>query len=267
MKKSLLSLLLVLALSLSLCAFAETPVTDRAGNPVTLPADPQKVVCLNSAACQTLETLGLLDRLVAVDTYSPMYVSGLDSLPQFDMMNPDIEQIAGLEPDLVIITGMSGISGDNSQMLLARWERDVRALDPQWVSICIGINDVWRQFDSPAIKEQTISPEEYRENVRKMILTEKPHVKGIFLMTPYYMEPNASDFMRARMDEYGAIVKRLAKEYSLPCIDLQPVFSEYLANRHSAYLMWDRVHPGPIGSMLIAGKILKEFGFDKNITE
>ena len=113
MKKSLLSLLLVLALSLSLCAFAETPVTDRAGNPVTLPADPQKVVCLNSAACQTLETLGLLDRLVAVDTYSPMYVSGLDSLPQFDMMNPDIEQIAGLEPDLVIITGMSGISGDN----------------------------------------------------------------------------------------------------------------------------------------------------------
>ena len=41
-----------------------------------------------------LETLGLLDRLVAVDTYSPMYVSGLDSLPQFDMMNPDIEQIA-----------------------------------------------------------------------------------------------------------------------------------------------------------------------------
>lgn len=113
MKKTLLSFLLVLALSLSLCAFAETPVTDRAGNPVTLPADPQKVVCLNSAACQTLETLGLLDRLVAVDTYSPMYVSGLDSLPQFDMMNPDIEQIAGLEPDLVIITGMSGISGDN----------------------------------------------------------------------------------------------------------------------------------------------------------
>ena len=57
MKKSLLSLLLVLALSLSLCAFAETPVTDRAGNPVTLPADPQKVVCLNSAACQTLDQI------------------------------------------------------------------------------------------------------------------------------------------------------------------------------------------------------------------
>ena len=107
--------------------------------------------------------------------------------------------LAALYPEVHLRVTNSGISGDNSQMLLARWERDVRALDPQWVSICIGINDVWRQFDSPAIKEQTISPEEYRENVRKMILTEKPHVKGIFLMTPYYMEPNASDFMRARV--------------------------------------------------------------------
>ena len=95
--------------------------------------------------------------------------------------------LAALYPEVHLRVTNSGISGDNSQMLLARWERDVRALDPQWVSICIGINDVWRQFDSPAIKEQTISPEEYRENVRKMILTEKPHVKGIFLMTPYYM--------------------------------------------------------------------------------
>ena len=96
----------------------------------------------------------------------------------------------------------------------------------------------------------------------KLIESAKESVPEILLLTPYYMEPNAADAMRARMDEYGAIVKRLAKEYSL-----QPVFSEYLANRHSAYLMWDRVHPGPVGSMLIAGKILKEFGFDKNITE
>lgn len=110
-------------------------------------------------------------------------------------------------------------------------------------------------------------PEEYEANMRKLIESAKESVPEILLLTPYYMEPNAADTMRARMDEYGAIVKRLAKEYSLPCIDLQPVFSEYLANRHSAYLMWDRVHPGPIGSMLIAGKILKEFGFDKNITE
>ena len=175
--------------------------------------------------------------------------------------------LAALYPEVHLRVTNSGISGDNSQMLLARWERDVRALDPQWVSICIGINDVWRQFDSPAIKEQTISPECYRENVRKMILTEKPHVKGIFLMTPYYMEPNASDFMRARMDEYGAICKKLAEEYGCIFIDLQAMFSKYCSVRHSSYLAWDRVHPKQIGATLIALEWLKHCELERLHTE
>ena len=175
--------------------------------------------------------------------------------------------LAALYPEVHLRVTNSGISGDNSQMLLARWERDVRALDPQWVSICIGINDVWRQFDSPAIKEQTISPECYRENVRKMILTEKPHVKGIFLMTPYYMEPNASDFMRARMDEYGAICKKLAEEYGCIFIDLQAMFSNYCSVRHSSYLAWDRVHPNQIGATLIALEWLKHCELERLHTE
>lgn len=161
----------------------------------------------------------------------------------------------------------AGINGNTTRDLLARWDRDVMALKPDRLVICIGINDVWRQFDYPCNPDRHVLPEEYEANMRKLIESAKESVPEILLLTPYYMEPNAADTMRARMDEYGAIVKRLAKEYSLPCIDLQPVFSEYLANRHSAYLMWDRVHPGPVGSMLIAGKILKEFGFDKNITE
>ena len=90
-----------------------------------------------------------------------------------------------------------------------------------------------------------------------MILTEKPHVKGIILMTPYYMEPNAGDFMRARMDEYGAICKELADEYGCIFIDLQAMFSKYCSIRHSSYLAWDRVHPNQIGATLIALEWLK----------
>ena len=46
------------------------------------------------------------DKLVAVDTYSALYF-GLEDLPTFDMMEPDTEQIAVLEPDLMFTTGMS----------------------------------------------------------------------------------------------------------------------------------------------------------------
>ena len=41
------------------------------------------------------------------------------------------------------------------------------------------------------------------------------------LLTPYFMEPNQADPMRARMDEYGQIVKELAAQYGLPCVDTQ----------------------------------------------
>ena len=46
-----------------------------------------------------------------------------------------------------------------------------------------------------------------------MILSVKDNVKGIFLMTPYYMEPNGEDWMRKRMDTYGAICSELAEKY------------------------------------------------------
>ena len=113
--------------------------------------------------------------------------------------------LSAFYPEVYIRVTNSGISGNTSRDLLQRFDRDVVSLNPDWVSICIGINDVWRQFDSPAIPDEQVSPEEYRSNVEKMILSVKDNVKGIFLMTPYYMEPNGEDWMRKRMDTYGAI--------------------------------------------------------------
>lgn len=159
-------------------------------------------------------------------------------------------------PEVKLRITNSGISGNTSRDLLARFDRDVVQLKPQWVSICIGINDVWRQFDSPAMLDHQVQPEEYRENVRKMILAEKDRVKGIFLMTPYYIEPNPSDAMRARMDEYGTICRELAEEYGCIFVDLQEMFTAFCQIRHSSYLAWDRVHPNKIGATCIALKWL-----------
>jgi lysophospholipase L1-like esterase len=42
-----------------------------------------------------------------------------------------------------------GTSGNTVRDLAERWQTDVLDLEPDWLSIMIGINDVWRQFDSP----------------------------------------------------------------------------------------------------------------------
>ena len=165
-------------------------------------------------------------------------------------------------PELNIRVTNSGIGGNTSRDLLARYDRDVVGLKPQWVSICIGINDVWRQFDTPAMPEWAVTPEEYRDNVEKMILAVKDTVKGIFILTPYFMEPSREDPMRRRMDEYGAICRDLADRYGCLFVDFQALYDRFLRIRHSACIAWDRVHPNQMGATLMARAFLEACGFD-----
>lgn len=55
-----------------------------------------------------------------------------------------------------------GINGNTSLDLKARFESDALALKPDWLSIMVGVNDVWRQFDSPASPELWVLPERVR---------------------------------------------------------------------------------------------------------
>ena len=114
----------------------------------------------------------------------------------------------------------------------------------------------------PTIPDSWVLPEEYEENVEKMILSVKDKVKGTFILTPYYMEPNKNDLMRSRMDEYGQICKKLSEKHGCIFVDLQAVFNQYLTYRHSTFLSWDRVHPNQAGATIIAREFLKHCDFD-----
>ena len=123
---ALVMVMLILA-ALTACAPAETteqtsppqqteetrdnrPDTDRSGNPITLPDQVDSIISMAPSATQTLLDLGLRDKLIAVDTYSAMYFD-LEDLPTFDMMEPDTEQMAVLDADLIFTTGMSASAG------------------------------------------------------------------------------------------------------------------------------------------------------------
>ena len=166
------------------------------------------------------------------------------------------------EVDLRIIN--SGVGGNTSRDLLKRFGRDVVDLKPDWVSVCIGINDVWRQFDVPAITDLQVMPDEYEQNLEKMILAVKGRVKGIFILSPYYMEPNRLDAMRARMDEYVAICRALSEKHGCEFVDFQKLYEDYCSVQHSSRIAWDRVHPNQIGALLMAREFLSHCGFDYN---
>lgn len=176
----------------------------------------------------------------------------------------DVGSLLGcMYPEMHLRIVNMGIGGNQCRDLEARWQTDVFDQNPDWVSVLIGINDVWRQFDSPEIKEQHVSPEDFRTCYERLIKSTLPRVKGMILMTPYFMEPNRDDPMRRRMDEYGAITKELAEKYHLTLVDLQAGWDKLFQHMHPMNIAWDRVHPNQIGCMYIAKQFLSAIGFER----
>ncbi|MBE6613917.1 MAG: GDSL family lipase [Ruminococcaceae bacterium] len=167
-------------------------------------------------------------------------------------------------PDRLYWISNTGCSGDNSRDLLNRWQNDVMNLKPDWVSVMIGVNDCWQRFFTPAILTRQVFAAEYKQNLCEMMERTLPVVKGMVLLSPYYIESNREDSMRAAIDEYVGICAEVAKKYNTVFVNTQQAFDEYLVYRHSSCVAWDRVHPGPIGSAIIAREFLKAVGMDRS---
>ena len=145
--------------------------------------------------------------------------------------------------------------------LKGRWQTDVFDLNPDWVSVMIGINDVWRQFDSPLQKESHDLIKEFETTLRELVKSSMPKVKGLILVTPYFIEPNRKDPMRATMDKYSAVVKKIAWENHTVLVDTQAAIDKALKTCHPSALAWDRIHPNQVGHMILAKAYLDALGF------
>lgn len=162
-------------------------------------------------------------------------------------------------PELPLCVLNTGISGNRVTDLEARWQTDVLDLKPNWLSVMIGINDVWRQFDSELGMPQ-VGPEQYEAVYRGLLAQTKSQLDGLVLMTPYFLEANRNDPMRQQMDVYGAITKQLANEFDAVFVDVQAAFDRYLDHQPTQSLCGDRVHPNGVGHMIIARAFLQAVG-------
>jgi lysophospholipase L1-like esterase len=155
-----------------------------------------------------------------------------------------------------------GTSGNTVRDLAARWQPDLLDVKADTVVIMIGINDVWRQFDTPLRTETHVLPDEYERTLETLVLRTLPALAApsrLILATPYFIEPNRADPMRVRMDEYGAIVRRLAAKHGAAFVDTQAAFDAVTDHLHPMALAWDRVHPQPAGCMILARAFLAAF--------
>jgi lysophospholipase L1-like esterase len=163
-------------------------------------------------------------------------------------------------PEVQIRYLNTGIGGNRVTDLEARWDMDVLAHKPDWVSVMVGINDVWRHFDSPLIEQ--VSLQAYSEKLEALIQRTLPQVEGMIVMSPFFLEPNPDEPLRAMMDRYGAAALAIAERNGLRFVDVQAAFDAWLAHNHTTQLCGDRVHPNAVGHNIIASAFLNAVGFE-----
>jgi lysophospholipase L1-like esterase len=159
-------------------------------------------------------------------------------------------------PDARLTWTNRGVNGDTTRDLAGRWEADALAPRPDWLSVMIGINDVWRAFDGHP--EDAVPLAEYVETLRDLLrrAVEQTGCR-LILVDPYIIEPDRSEPQRAASDKFVTAVAGLAEEFDALHVPMQRVFDSALATTAPQDWAQDRTHPNLAGHALIADAFMK----------
>lgn len=142
-----------------------------------------------------------------------------------------------------------GVNGNRVIDLNRRWEEDCLQLNPTWVSIYIGINDVWRRYDD----NDLTSVEQFYEGYRKLIERTNEHTDAKFILVEPFCLPVPEDrkTWREDLDPKIQAIRELAREFKTLYVPLDGLFASASTQIDSAYWAEDGVHPTPAGHSLI----------------
>jgi lysophospholipase L1-like esterase len=167
-----------------------------------------------------------------------------------------VRRLAELMPGHTVIN--AGISGNRIRNLQARWEQDCLQHTPDVVTILIGVNDVWRQFDS----NDPVDPEAFRAAYRQLLSDTRARLPQtrILLMEPFVLPiPEDRRTWRPYIDSLIQIVRDMAVAYTLPLVPLEGLLFASAATLGLAAVAQDGVHPTPLGHEVIAQSWLQTF--------
>lgn len=80
---------------------------DPSGAAVTIPEQIDSIVVLAPSLAETVVALGQGDKIIGYDTQSVGLTGLPDGVPTFDIMNPDVEHLAALAPDVLLVSSLS----------------------------------------------------------------------------------------------------------------------------------------------------------------
>lgn len=167
------------------------------------------------------------------------------------------EFLRAQNPELGLQFTNKGVGGNRVYDLEERLETDVLALRPDFVSILIGINDVWRRYDSGVV-----SPLDEFEACYERIL-QRLTAAGceVLLLEPFVLPvPPDRQKWREDLDPKIEVIHQLADTFALQVVPLDEIFENAARQREAKFWAADGVHPSEAGHALISQAWIEAVG-------
>jgi lysophospholipase L1-like esterase len=168
--------------------------------------------------------------------------------------------VTARHPGLGLTWVNRGVGGDTVRDLAGRWDADAIGAAPDWLSVMIGINDIWHAFGSQPTKAVPI--EEYATTLRGLLRRAVDRTGcRLIVAEPYIIEPDRAEPQRAETDRYGLVAREIAAEFDAVCVRTQDAFDAVLSHTTPADWAGDRIHPNRPGHAVIAQAYLRALDF------
>ena len=160
-----------------------------------------------------------------------------------------------------------GIGGAGILGVYERRKADIIDLSPDYMSILVGVNNVWNEF----LTDNGVDFNRYEKIYSKLIeevSTAVPDIK-IIILEPFFLKgsktedteeiPDRWEKFSLGMKEIAKRTNSIAEKYSLPFIPLQHLFEQSAKETNDTYWLIDGIHPTEAGHELISREWLKVF--------
>ncbi|MCY2952016.1 MAG: SGNH/GDSL hydrolase family protein [Planctomycetota bacterium] len=186
-----------------------------------------------------------------------------DSITQGGGYLRDIDAVLAQQyPDLKIPKVINvGISGQKAEDLVKRFDKDVVQRKPAFVTLSIGINDVWHRLNKPH-DEKVLAA--YRDNVAEMVDAAQAAGIKVILLAPTLISEDPAADGNQRLLMYIAAEKQIAADKKCQFVDLHAMFLHALkhkpADEKGNWITSDGVHMNPRGDAAMAIGVLRALG-------
>ena len=160
-----------------------------------------------------------------------------------------VEKLTAKYPDVDFEFINLGLSGNRTDQLFDRLTPDCVELDPDIVSVLIGINDVWHRYEYEFIPT---TDEQIALNFKCILERIKRNTKAKLMVLQPFTEGEDQAHMRPDVEKIKPIVDGLADNYADAYIKLDDLMHADENYGKPDYFTPDGVHPNPTGAAYIA---------------